>query len=94
MPTQTFSSFDAFFQANRHASLRAMLLGADQGSWALTNLIVNKLGVQFGQARGRAVVEGASQLGGLTIFLQRGVGVFFGKWAAVGRKHSDGRRGG
>lgn len=70
MPTQTFSSFDAFFQANRHASLRAMLLGADQGGWALTNLIVNKLGVQFGQARGRAVVEGASQLGGLTIFLQ------------------------
>ena len=56
-----------------------MLLGADQGSWVLTNLIVNKLGVQFGQARGRAVVEGASQLGGLTIFLQtQGAASFLG----------------
>jgi len=70
MPTQTFSSFDAFFEANRHASVRAMLLGTDRGHWLLTNLIVNKLGVQFGQAEGRAVVEGASKLGGLTIFLQ------------------------
>ena len=35
MPTQTFSSFDAFFEANRHASLRAMLLGTDRGSWVL-----------------------------------------------------------
>jgi AraC family ethanolamine operon transcriptional activator len=70
MPTQTFSSFDAFFEANRHASLRAMLLGTDRGSWVLTNLLVNKLGVQFGQAAGRAIVEGVSKLGGLTIFLQ------------------------
>ncbi len=79
MPTQTFTSFDAFFEANRHASLRAMLLGADRGNWLLTNLIVNKLGVQFGQAGGRAVVEGASKLGGLTIFLQtQGAASFLG----------------
>jgi AraC family ethanolamine operon transcriptional activator len=79
MPTQTFSSFDAFFEANRHASLRAMLLGSDRGSWVLTNLTVNKVGVQFGQAVGRAVVEGASKPGGLTIFLQtQGTAAFLG----------------
>jgi AraC family transcriptional regulator, ethanolamine operon transcriptional activator len=79
MPTQTFSSFDAFFEANRHASLRAMLLGTDRGTWVLTNLIVNELGVQFGQAEGKAVVEGASKLGGLTIFLQtQGTASFLG----------------
>jgi AraC family transcriptional regulator, ethanolamine operon transcriptional activator len=70
MPTQSFSSFEAFFDANRHANLRPMLLGRDCGNWALTNLIVNKLGIQWGQAGGKAVVEGASRPGGLTIFFQ------------------------
>ena len=38
MPTKCFSSFEAFFDANRHASLRAMVLGPDRGKWVLTNL--------------------------------------------------------
>ncbi len=69
MPTQSFSSFEAFFDANRHASLRAMVLGPDRGNWTLTNLIINKLGLQFGQAGGNAVVEGAPQPGGISIFI-------------------------
>jgi AraC family transcriptional regulator, ethanolamine operon transcriptional activator len=69
MPTQSFSSFEAFFDANRHACLRAMVLGPERGRWNLTNLIVNKLSVQFAQAGTNAVVEGSSQPGGVSIFL-------------------------
>ena len=57
MPSQTFSSFEAFFDANRHANLRPMLLGRDRGNWGLTHLIVNTLSVQWGQAGGKAVVD-------------------------------------
>ena len=79
MPTQSFLTFEAFFDANRHASLRAMLLGRDHGNWALTHLMVNNLSVQWGQAGGKAVVEGASKLGGVTIFLQtEGASAFSG----------------
>jgi len=79
MPSQTFSSFEAFFDANRHANLRPMLLGRDRGNWGLTHLIVNTLSVQWGQAGGKAVVEGTSKLGGLTIFLQtQGASAFSG----------------
>ena len=69
MPTQSFSSFEAFFDANRHASLRAMILGPERGRWNLTNLIVNKLSVQFAQAGTDAVVEGSPQPDGVSIFL-------------------------
>ena len=69
MPTQTFSSFEAFFDANRHADLRAMVLGPDRGNWLLTNLTVGKLSVQFGQAGGSAVVEGSPQPGGVSLFI-------------------------
>jgi len=79
MPTQSFLTFEAFFDANRHASLRAMLLGRDYGNWVLTYLMVNNLSVQWGHAGGKAVVEGASKLGGLTIFLQtEGASAFSG----------------
>jgi AraC family ethanolamine operon transcriptional activator len=79
MPIQSFSSFEAFFGANRHADLRAMLLGPERKNWVLTHLILNDLSVQLGQAAGRAVVEGASKLGGLTIFLQtQGTSAFSG----------------
>lgn len=69
MPTQSYSSFEAFFDANRHASLRAMVLGPESGTWDLTDLIVNKLGVQFAQAGANAVVEGSPLPGGVSIFL-------------------------
>jgi len=69
MPTQSYSSFEAFFDANRHASLRAMVLGPERGTWDLTNLTVNKLSVQFAQAGTNAVVEGSPQPGGISIFL-------------------------
>jgi len=79
MPTQSFSTFEAFFEANRHAGLRPMLLDRDHGNWALTHLVVNHLSVQWGQAAGKAVVEGAARLGGLTIFLQtQGLPAFSG----------------
>jgi len=86
MPTQSFSSFEAFFDANRHANLRAMVLGPDRGNWVLTNLVVHKLGVQFGQAGGNAVVEGAPQPGGVSIFiLTQGLSAMSGN----GRRFDD-----
>jgi AraC family transcriptional regulator, ethanolamine operon transcriptional activator len=79
MPTQSFSSFEAFIDANRYAGLRATVLGCDRGNWVLTHLMVNHLSVQWGQAGGKAVVEGASKLGGLTIFVQtQGASAFSG----------------
>jgi len=79
MPTQSFRTFETFFDSVRHASLRATLLGRDRGNWMLTHLIVNNLSVQWGRAGGKAVVEGASKLGGLTIFLQtQGASAFSG----------------
>ena len=70
MPTQSFLTFETFFDAVRHASLRATLLGRDCGDWALTHLIANSVSVQWGQAGGKAVVEGATRPGGISIFLQ------------------------
>jgi AraC family transcriptional regulator, ethanolamine operon transcriptional activator len=79
MSTQSFSSFEAFIHANRYAGLRPMLLGRDRGNWVLTHLMANHLSVQWGQAGGKAVVEGASKPGGLTIFLQtEGASAFSG----------------
>jgi AraC family ethanolamine operon transcriptional activator len=70
MPTQSFLTFDTFFEANQHANLRATLLERDRGDWALTHLIANNVSVQWGEAGGKAVVEGATRPGGLSIFLQ------------------------
>jgi len=79
MPTQSFLTFESFFDAIRHARLRATLLGRDRGDWALTHLIANNVSVQWGQAGGKAVVEGATRPGGLSIFLQtRGAPAFSG----------------
>jgi hypothetical protein len=86
MPKQTFPSFEAFIEANRHARLRQMVLGRDRGNWVLTHLMVNNLSVQWGEAGGKAVIEGASRPGGLTIFLQtRGAPAFSGN----GRRFDD-----
>lgn len=86
MPTQSFSSFEAFFDANRHANLRAMVLGPDRGNWVLTNLVVHKLGIQIGQAGGNAVVQGAPQPGGVSIFiLTQGLSAMSGN----GRRFDD-----
>jgi len=86
MPTKCFSSFEAFFDANRHASLRAMVLGPDRGNWILTNLILNGLSVQFGEAGGNAVVEGSPQPGGVSIFiLTQGLSAMSGN----GRRFDD-----
>ena len=87
MPTQTFTSFEAFFDTIRHTvDLRAMLLGPEQGHWLLTHSILKNVSVQWGQATGKAVVEGTSMLGGPTIFLQTGgVPAFSGN----GRRFDD-----
>jgi AraC-like DNA-binding protein len=86
MAIQSFSSFEAFFGANRHADLRAMLLGPGHKSWMLTHQIVNSLSVQWGQASGKAMVEGTSRPGGLTVFLQtQGTSSFSGN----GRRLDD-----
>jgi len=84
MPAQTFLTFEAFMNANRHARLRPMVLGPDRGNWVLTHLTLDNLSVQWGQAGGKALIEGASKLGGLTIFLQtQGSAGFFWQWASV-----------
>ena len=86
MPSQSFSSFEAFFDANRHASLRAMVLGPERGKWGLTNLTVDKLSVQFGEAGTNAVVEGSPQPGGVSIFmLTQGLSAMSGN----GRRFDD-----
>jgi hypothetical protein len=38
MPTQSFSSFEAFFDAFRFASMRAMVLGPAGENWVLSNI--------------------------------------------------------
>jgi AraC-like DNA-binding protein len=86
MPTQSFFSFEAFFDANRHANLRAMVLGPDRGDWVLTNMVADRLDVQFGQAGGNAVVEGSPQPGGVSIFiLTQGLSAMSGN----GRRFDD-----
>jgi hypothetical protein len=69
MATQSYSSFEAFFDATRHASLRAMVLGPERGNWDLTSLSVNRLSVRFGEAGTNTVVEGSPQPGGVSIFI-------------------------
>ena len=69
MPKQAFSSFEAFFDANRHASLRAMVLGPVRENWVLNHLVLNNLSVQWGQAESKALVEGAPRAGGVSIFM-------------------------
>jgi len=69
MPTQIFSSFEAYFDGNRHASVRGMVLGPEREDWVLTHLLVNNLSVQWGHAGAKVVVEGAPQPGGVTLFV-------------------------
>jgi hypothetical protein len=69
MPTRTFPSFEAYIDANRHASLRAMILGPVRAKWVLANLILNKLSVQWGQAGSKAFAEGATRPAGLSIMI-------------------------
>ncbi|HMD09033.1 MAG TPA: helix-turn-helix domain-containing protein [Candidatus Acidoferrum sp.] len=69
MPTRTFTSFEAFFDAFRFASMRPMVLGPAGENWALTSLVLNDLSIQWGQAEAKAVVEGAPRPAGVSIFL-------------------------
>jgi AraC-like DNA-binding protein len=69
MPVQRFSSFEAFFDAFRFASMRAMVLGPAGENWVLTTLALNDLSIQWGQAEAKAVVEGAPRAAGVSIFL-------------------------
>jgi hypothetical protein len=70
MPVQSFSSFDAFFDAFRFASMRPMVLGPAGEKWVLSSLVLNNnLSIQWGQAEARAVVEGAPRSAGVSIFL-------------------------
>jgi AraC family transcriptional regulator, ethanolamine operon transcriptional activator len=69
MPTQTFSSFEAFFAANQHSNLRGMVLGRQRNDWVLTHLTVNSLSVQWGRAGASVIVEGGAKSGGVSIFV-------------------------
>ena len=84
MPKQTFSSFEAFFDAFRFASMRAMVLGPAGENWVLSTLVLNNLSIQWGQAEAKAVVEGTPRAAGVSIFLPdpdtRGMAV---EWASV-----------
>jgi len=69
MPQQTFSSFEAFFDAFRFANMRPLVLGPAGENWLLTTLVLNNLSIQWGQAEAKAVVEGSPRAGGVSIFL-------------------------
>jgi AraC family transcriptional regulator, ethanolamine operon transcriptional activator len=69
MPTQSFSSFEAFFDAFRFANMRPMVLGPAGENWLLSTLVLGKLNIQWGQAEAKTVVEGAPRAGGVSIFL-------------------------
>lgn len=68
MPTQTFSSFEAYFDANQHSRVRGMVLGHEREDWLITHLNVNNLSVQWGKTGAKVVVEGVTQPRGVTIF--------------------------
>ncbi len=69
MSTQTFTSFEAFFDAFRFANMRPMVLGPAGENWVLSTLVLSDLSIQWGQAEAKAVVEGAPRAGGVSIFL-------------------------
>jgi AraC family transcriptional regulator, ethanolamine operon transcriptional activator len=69
MPTQTFTSFEAFFDAFRFASMRPMVLGPAGEHWLLSTLVLGNLNIQWGQAEAKTVVEGAPRGDGVSIFL-------------------------
>ena len=69
MPKQTFTSFEAFFDAFRFANMRPMVLGPAGENWKLSTLILDNLNIQWGQAEAKTVVEGAPRAAGISIFL-------------------------
>jgi len=69
MPKQTFTSFEAFFDAFRFADMRPMVLGPPGENWVLSTLVLNNLSIQWGQAEAKTVVEGAPRAAGISIFL-------------------------
>ncbi len=69
MARQTFTSFEAFFDAFRFANMRPMVLGPAGENWVLATLILGHLNIQWGHAEAKAVVEGAPRAGGISIFL-------------------------
>lgn len=68
MSTQTYSSFEAYFDANRHSRVRGMILECEHEDWSMTHLKVNDLSVQWGKTGAKLVVEGATQPLGTTVF--------------------------
>jgi AraC family ethanolamine operon transcriptional activator len=69
MPTQTFSSFEAYADAIQSASLRAIFRGPKRTNWALSYLTMNNLSVQWGQDGGPNMFEGTVEPGGVGIFM-------------------------
>jgi AraC family ethanolamine operon transcriptional activator len=69
MAKQTFSSFEAFFDAFRFANMRPMVLGPAGENWKLSTLVLDNLNIQWGQAEAKTVVEGAPRADGVSIFL-------------------------
>src|SRR5271165_217887 len=58
MPTQIFSSFEAYFDGNRHASVRGMVLGPEREDWVLT--LVNE-NVTIGEKQDALLVPSLPQ---------------------------------
>jgi len=86
MPKQTFSSFEAFFDAFRFANMRPMVLGPAGENWALSTLLLSNLSIQWGQAEAKAVVEGAPRAGGVSIFLPTRTAA---AWCCNGRQFEE-----
>ena len=69
MPTQTFTSFEAYANAVQSANLRAIFRGPKRANWVLSYLTFKNLGVQWAQAGGPAMMEGTVTPGGLGIVM-------------------------
>lgn len=69
MPTETFSSPDAYAAAVQQANLRAIFLGPHRTSWSLSYLTLNNLSVQWGMEGGANVFQGSVEPGGVMIFM-------------------------
>jgi AraC family ethanolamine operon transcriptional activator len=69
MPTKTYSSFEAMFAANLHSDLRGMVLGRECKPWVMTQLVLNKVSVQWGRAGAGVVTQGGAKPGGVSFFL-------------------------
>jgi AraC family transcriptional regulator, ethanolamine operon transcriptional activator len=69
MPTQTFSSFEAYADAIQSVGLRTICLGPKRTNFALSYLTMNNLTVQWGQDGCPNMSEGTVSPGGIGIVM-------------------------